>query len=133
MLIVESIKLAPLLQTRIPPHGANIDHPVPKLHKRAPLARQLHARNVPQTKVHKRLVAVLAEPLDEAARRQRLAEAERGQAVLGEAEVEHRGDGRRGGAELLLLLDKVGAADEADCALVPELREELQHFGRGVL
>lgn len=51
------------------------------------------------------------------------------QAVLGEAEVEERGyvDGR--GAELFLLLDEVGAADEADGAFLTEGGEEGEHFG----
>ena len=130
---ISPLKLLPLLHTRIPPNRTNIDHPIPKLHKRAPLPRQLQSGNIPQTKVHKVLILVLTQPLDETARRQRFPQPERSQAVLRKAEVEHGCHGRGCGTELFLLLDEIGAADEADCAFVAEAREELEHFGGGML
>lgn len=87
-----------------------------------------------QDKVGQLLVLVLADPLDEAVGGQRLAQLVRGQAVLGEAVVEEAGDGHAGRlAELLFLLDEVGAADEADGALLAEGLEEVEDFGRGIL
>lgn len=87
-----------------------------------------------QDKVGQLLVLVLADPLDEAVGGQRLAQLVRGQAVLGEAVVKEGGDGHAGGlAELLFLLDEVGAADEADGALLAESLEEVEDFGRGIL
>lgn len=87
-----------------------------------------------QAEVDELLVPVLADPADEAVGGERLAELVRRQPVLGEAEVEEGGDGGAGGlAELLFLLDEVGAADEADGALLAEGLEEEEDFGGGVL
>jgi hypothetical protein len=73
------------------------------------------------------LIFLLADPANEAGARERLAQSVCCEAVLGEAEVEEGGDVDVA-AELLLLLDEVGAANEADGDLVPELREQLQHL-----
>ena len=86
--------------------------------------------NVP---LHKRLVPVLADPLDEAGTRELLAQPVRREAVLGEAKVEQGGYVDAADAQLLLLLYEVGAADEADGDLVAELREELEHLWGGFL
>ena len=82
-----------------------------------------------QDKTDKLLVLVLANVLDEAVGGERLAQLVRRQAVLGEAEVEERGHVHRRRAELLLLLDQVGTADEADGAFLAEGRKEGEHFG----
>ena len=87
-----------------------------------------------QAKVGELLPPVLAEPLDEAGRLELLAELVRGEAVLGEAKVKKGRDGDVGGlAELLLLLDEVGAADEANGAFLAEGGEESEGFGRSFL
>jgi hypothetical protein len=81
-------------------------------------------RNAP---LDKPLIFLLADPTNEARTRERLAQSICRKAVLGEAEVEEGGDVDVA-AELLLLLDEVGAANEADGNRVPELREQLQHL-----
>ena len=53
--------------------------------------------------------------LDEGVGSKWLSEAICNEAVLGEAEVEHRGDVDLRGAELFLLFDKVGASDLQWC------------------
>ena len=55
------------------------------------------------------------------------------QPVLGEAEVEEGRDGDGGRAELFLLLDEVGAPDEANGAFVTQGGEELEDFRCGIL
>jgi len=89
--------------------GGVID--VPKLDKGPPLDRDVDAGDVDEAEVDQLLVAVLAEPLDEAVAGQRLVEPVRREAVLREAEVEERRDGYGGRAELFLLLGEVGASD----------------------
>lgn len=84
---------------------------VPKFDKRPSLDRNIDAGNVHEAEVDELLVAVLAEPLDEAVAGERHAEPVGRQPVLREAEVEERRDGDGGRAELLLLLGEVGAAD----------------------
>lgn len=53
--------------------------------------------------------------------------------VFREAEVEERGYGDGGSAELFLLLGEVGATDEADSYFLAERGEERKHFGGGGL
>lgn len=101
----------PLLDARIPPHRANINHAVTELHKSTALLRQAEVCNVLEAEIDQVLVLLLAEPVDEAVAGERLSETVGRQAVFGKAEVEEGGDRRRGGAELLLLLPEIGAAD----------------------
>lgn len=129
MLPIVLIKRIPLLHTRIPADGTNIHHPIPKLHKRAPLNRQVQIRHIMQHKPHKLLVLVLAQPLYEAVTCEGYAEFIGCEPVFAETEVEHGGDGDGGGAELLLLFGEVGAADESDGYFVAEGGEEGEHFG----
>jgi hypothetical protein len=132
--LVVGLKLVSLLCAGVSADGADVDHAVAELDERSSLDGDVQVGNVVQDKVGQLLVLVLADPLDEAVGGQRLAQLVRGQAVLGEAVVEEGGDGHAGGlAELLFLLDEVGAADEADGALVAEGLEEVEDFGRGVL
>ena len=134
VLVVVLIEGQTLLIGRIPAHGADVDHAVAELDESAPLDGDVEVGNVVQAKVGELLPAVLAELGDEAVGGQGLAELEGGQAVLGEAKVEEGGDGDAGGfAELLLLLDKVGAADEADGALLAEAGEDIEGFGGSFL
>lgn len=86
-----------------------------------------------QAEVGELLIVLLPNILDEAVGLERLAEAVGGQAVLGEAPVEEGDDVDGGAAELLLLLDEVGAANEADGALLAEAGEEGQHLGGDIL
>ena len=83
-----------------------------------------------QNPVDEVFVLVVAEPLDERRGGEGDAHPVGGQAVLGEAVVEEGGYGDFGGAELFLLLDEVGAADEADGDVVAEGAEEGEHGRR---
>lgn len=133
-LLVVGLELVSLLCAGVSADGADVDHAVAELDEGSSLDGDVQVGNVVQDKVGQLLVLVLADPLDEAVGGQRLAQLVRGQAVLGEAVVEEGGDGHASGlAELLLLLDEVGAADEADGALLAESLEELEDFGRGIL
>lgn len=81
-----------------------------------------------QQEPHQLLVFPFADPLDEAVRRERHAQPVGREPVFRKAEVEERGHGDGGSAELLLLLGQVGAADEADGYLFAQGGEEAQHF-----
>ena len=74
------------------------------------------------------LVLLLANPSDEARARELLAQPVRCESVFREAKVEEGGY-VDGAADLLLLLDHVGAADVADGDFVAEFGQELQHLG----
>ena len=113
--------------------GADVDHAVAELDEGAALDGYIERGHVRQDPVDQLLVARLADPLDEAGRRQRPAQPERRQPVLREAEVEQRGDRQRGRAQLLLLLGKVRAADEADGTLVAQGGEDGEHSRGDVL
>ena len=102
---------------------------LPEFHKRPPLDGYVKIGNVSQTPVDQFLVLILPQPLDEAARGQRLAQPNRRQPILRETEVEKRCDFDGRGAELLLLFDVIGAANVADGALVTESGEQSEHFG----
>lgn len=82
-----------------------------------------------QHKLDKALVLLLAQPPNEACRRESFAHFVRCEPVLSEAKVEERGDWNIGLAELFLLLGKIGAADEADGNLLAELVQEGEHLG----
>lgn len=116
--LVKGLKVISLLGARISAHGGDIDHAIAELDKGTPLHRDVQVGNVVKAEVCELLVLVLADPLDEAVAGHGLAELVGRQAILGEAEVEEGGDGDASGlAQLLLLLDEVGAADETDGAL----------------
>lgn len=129
VLQVELLVRIPLLDTRVPPNGADVDHAVPELDEGSPLDGDVEVGDVPQAEVDELLVGLLADVLDEAVGGQGLAQLVGRQAVLGEAPVEERDDVDLVGAQLLLLLDEVGAADETDGALLAEAREEGEHLG----
>lgn len=132
--LVVGLKLVALLVAGVAADGADVDHAVAELDKGAALDGDVEVGNVVEDKVGELLVLGLADPLDEAVGGQGLAELEGRQAVLGEAKVEEGGDGGAGGpAELLLLLGEVGAADEADGALLAQGAEEGEDFGGGAL
>lgn len=132
--LVVGLEGVTLLVASVTADRADVDHAVAELDKGTALDGDVEVGNVVQTEVGKLLPLVLADPLDEAVGGELLAELEGRQTVLGEAVVEEGGDGDAGGlAELLLLLDEVGAADEADCALLAELAKEGEHLGGGGL
>lgn len=128
MLLIIPLILIPLRDTGIPPNRRNINHAIPKLDKRAPLDRDVQIRDVMQYELHQLLIPLLADPGDEAVRRERRPGFVRREPVLREAVVEERRDrdGRR--AELFLLLYQVGAADEAGGAEGAELGEQGEHL-----
>lgn len=133
-LLIVGFKIVTFLVARVTADGGDVDHAVAELNKRAALDGDVEVGNVVQAEVGKLLPLVLADPLDEAVGRELLAQLVRRQAVLGEAVVEEgdNGDASRL-AELLLLLDQVGATDEADGALLAEGGEEGEHLGRSGL
>ncbi len=132
--LVVVLELEALLVARVTANGADVDHAVAELDKGSALDGDVEVGNVVQAKVDELLVLGLADPLDEAVGGQRLAELEGCQAVFREAKVKEGRDGdARRLAELLLLLDQVGAADEADGALLAEGLEEGEDFGGGFL
>ena len=133
-LLIILLKGIALIGASIPANGADIDHAIAELDEGAALDGDVEVGNVVQAEVGELLVLVLAEPADEAGGGEGLAELEGGQAVLAEAEVEEGGDGHAGGlADLLLLLGEVGAADEADGALLAEGAQDLEGLGGGWL
>lgn len=103
--------LVPLLHASVTADGADVDHAVAELNKGTALLGQLQVGDIPEAEVCQFLVLLLSEPLDEAVASERLAQAVGDQAVLGEAEVEQGGDIGCCRAQLLLLLDEVGATD----------------------
>ena len=118
----------------VPADGADVDHAVAELNKGAALDGDVEVGDVVQAEVGELLVLFLAEPLDEAVGGELLAQLVGRQAVLAEAEVEEGGDGDAGGlAELLLLLGEVGAADEADGALLAQGGEDGAGLGGDLL
>ena len=130
MLEIKLLILVALLDRSVPANRAHVDHAITELNKRAALHRDIQISHVVQDEAHKLLVVVLANPLDEAVRRERHTHANSCKSVLREAEVEEGGDGDAGGAELFLLLGEVGAADKADRDFVTEGGQELEHLRR---
>ena len=102
---------------------------IPEFNKSPRLDRTLDIRNISQTKVHQLLILLLSQPANEAIAGQRLPKSYSRQAIFSEAEIEEACDGDRGCAELFLLFDEIGAANEAYGAFMAEGGEELQHFG----
>lgn len=133
MLRVELLIIVPFLHGGAAADGGDVDHAVAELDKGAPLHGTVDLAHVPQAEVHELLVLVLAQPGDEAVPRQRLAQSVGGEAVFRKGEVEEGGHVDGGRAELFLLFDEVGAADEADGAFVAEGGEEGEDFGGGGL
>jgi hypothetical protein len=105
------LKLIPLLHTGITSNGADVDHAIAEFNKGTTLLRQLDVGNITKAEIGKVLVLLLAEPLDEAVAVEWLAQAPGHETVLGEAEIEQGCDFGGGIAQLLLLLNVVGAAD----------------------
>lgn len=133
-LLVKGLEVVPLLGAGVPADGADVNHAVAELDKSSPLDGDVEVGDVVQAEVCELLVLGLADPADEAVGGEGLAELVGREAVLGEAVVEEGGDRDAGRpAELLLLLDEVGAADEADGALLAEGLEEGEDLGGGIL
>lgn len=133
-ILVKLLKVVALLVAGVTANGADVDHAIAEFDKGTALDGDVEVGDVVEAEVCELLVLVLANPLDEAVGGKGLTELEGGQTVLGEAEVEERGDGDTSGlAQLLLLLHQVGAADEAHGALGAEGLEEGEHFGGDIL
>lgn len=101
---------------------------LPELDESSRFDWAINVRNISQTEVGQLLVLFLAQPADETLTRKLGSQSVCCEAVLCEAEVEKTHNGYGGCAELFLLFDKVGAADEANGTLMAECREKLQHF-----
>lgn len=100
-----------LLDAGISADRADVDHPIAEFNESAAFLGELHVRKVLENEVDQLLVLVLSDPLYEAVASKVLAQTNRGQPVLGEAKIEEGGNFRGGGAELFLLLRKIGAAN----------------------
>ena len=133
MLPVIPLELVPLRVTCISSNRRYIHHPVPELHKRAPLHGDIQVGNIFQHPVDKRLILCLADPVDEGGTREGDTHFEGCEAVFGKAEVEEGGYRDGGSAELLLLFGEVRTTDVADSAFVAETGEEGVHFWRDSL
>ena len=132
--LVKGSKVVTLLVAGVTANRANVDHAIAELDEGTTLDGDVEVGNVVQAEVGKLLVLVLTNVLDEAVGGQLLAELESLETVLGEAVVEQGSDRDAGRlTELFLLLDEVGATDEADGAFLTELAEEGEDFGRGGL
>jgi hypothetical protein len=132
--LVVGLEVVALLGGGVTADGADVDHAVAELDKGAALDRDVEVGDVVEAEVGELLVLVLADPADEAVGGKGLPQLEGRQAVLGEAEVEEGRNGNAGGlAELLFLLLQVGAADEANGALLTELLEDVESLDRGAL
>lgn len=133
-LLVVGLEVVTLLVAGVTADRRDVDHAVAELDEGATLDGDIEVSKVVQAEVGKLLPLVLADPLDEAAGGELLAELVRRQAVLREAVVEEGDDGDTSRlAQLLLLLYQVGAADEADSALLTECGEKGEHLGRSGL
>lgn len=102
--LVVGVEVLALLRRGVPADGRDVDHAVAELEEGTTLDGDLEVGDVVQDEAHELLVAVLADPGDEAGRRQRLAALESRQPVLREAVVKQLLDRHVGRAELLLLL-----------------------------
>ncbi len=102
---------------------------IPEFNKRPRLNGTLYIRNISQTEVHQLLILLLPQPPNEAVASQLLSKSNSRQAIFSEAEIEEAGDGDGGCAELFLLFDEIGSANEAYGAFMAESGEELEHFG----
>jgi hypothetical protein len=120
--------LDPLLNSRVPANGTDINHAIPELQKGASLHGDIQIGHVVQDELHQFLVFIFTEPFDEGVRGEREPRLVGCEAVLCEAEVEEGRYGRVGRAKLLVLLGIVGAADVAYCTLLAELVEEIEHL-----
>lgn len=120
VLLVELLVVVTLLHAGVPAHGADVDHAVAELDKGAPLDGDVQVGDVVQAEADELLVLVLADVADEAVGGQLGPVLVGRQAVLGEAEVEEGRHVHVGLAQLLLLLDQVAAAHEADGTLLAE-------------
>ena len=132
-LLVKRLKGEALLGRGVTAHGADVDHAVAELDKGAALDGDLEVGNVVEDKLDELLVVVLAEPLDEGVGGQLLATLVGSEAVLGKGKVEEVGDRDVGCAQLLLLLDKVAAADKANGNLLAKTDQEVKDLRGGVL
>ena len=107
-LVVPFVELVSVGFAGVPADGGHVDHAVAELDEGAAHGGQaLEFRDVAQDELGEFLVVGFADVLEEGGALEGLAEAEGGQAVLGEAEVEERCDGDRRGSELFLLFEEV--------------------------
>ena len=99
--------LVPLLHSGITTNWRDIDHAVPELDECTSLDRNIEICDVMQHEPDELFVWLFSNPFNEAVAGEWNSHTVRSEAVLGEAEVEHGGDGYRLRAELLLLLCQV--------------------------
>lgn len=87
-LVYIRFKLLPFLGASISANRADVDHAIAEFDEGAALLRKLQVGDVLEQEVDQLLIFFLSQPLDEAVALKRLAQAESGQTVLGEAEIE---------------------------------------------
>jgi len=88
LLVYIRFKFLPLLGAGIPANRADVDHTIAEFNEGAALLRNLQVGDVLEQEVDQLLVLLLSQPLDEAVAAKRFAQAESGQSVLSEAEIE---------------------------------------------
>ena len=128
---IQSAQFSPLLWRRaghIMASCHGMEKVIPELDECPPLHRTIDPCKVNQTKVCQLLVLFFAQPLDEAVTRQRDPHPVGHESIFGETEVEEGCYSNRRRAELFLLLDEVGAPDEADGTFVTQGGQELEHL-----
>lgn len=128
MLIVILVIIVSLLNTCISSNWADIDHAITILDERASLDGNIQVCDVVQQEFDELFVTVLTELLDEAVRGERYAQLEGCKSILGETEVEERGDGDRGSAELFLLFGEVRTPDISNGYFLAYCMEEGEHI-----
>ena len=87
-LVYIRFKLLPFLGASISANRADVDHAIAEFDEGAALLRKLQVGDVLEQEVDQLLVFLLSQPLDEAVAAKRFAQAESGQFVLSEAEIE---------------------------------------------
>lgn len=128
VLLIKPLILVSLADTSIPSDRRDIDHAIPVLNKSTSLNRDIQIGNIVKNELDELLVSILANIVDEGVGSEWLTKLIGGQSVLGEAEVKEGCDVDSRGADLLLLLGKVGTADETDGDFVSELGKERKHL-----
>lgn len=103
MLIIVSVELISLLDTGVSSNRTNVNHTVAKLDECAALNGDLEISEVVHNVLDEGLVFLFADPFDEGVGGEGDTEFIGCQAVFSEAEVEERGYGNGGRAELFLL------------------------------
>ena len=123
MLLIITLVLVPFIDRSVTTNRTDIDHAISKFDEGASLDRDVQIGHVVQDELDELLILLLTDPCDEGSAGQWLAHPICDEAVLRETIVKQGRDRDRGRAELLLLLDEIGATNKANGHTAPECRE----------